>query len=45
MAVDDSGDPRAQDFVIRLEAGLATAIATAPQKMLIPLARMVLVKE
>ena len=37
-------DPRAAEFVHRLEAGSAAGLAAAPEKMLIPLARMLLRK-
>jgi hypothetical protein len=48
LAADLEGgrtDPRAADFKHRLEAGLAAKLATAPEKMLIPLAKLVLAKE
>jgi hypothetical protein len=38
-------DPRSAEFVARLEAGVAARLAAAPERMLIPLARMLLVKE
>jgi len=38
-------DPRAITFVDRLEANLATRLAAAPERMLIPLGKLLLVKE
>jgi hypothetical protein len=40
-----AGDARAGAFVESLEVGMAARLAAAPEPMLIPLARMVLVKE
>ncbi|HKH52510.1 MAG TPA: SAM-dependent methyltransferase, partial [Mycobacterium sp.] len=37
-------DPRAAEFVARLEAGLASRLAAAPEQMQIPLAQLVLWK-
>ncbi len=38
------GDPRGPEFLQRLETGTATRLATAPQRMNIPLAKMVFMK-
>ena len=38
-------DPRAAMFIDRLEADLAARLAVAPERMLIPLGKMLLVKE
>jgi hypothetical protein len=38
-------DPRSQQFVDRLEAGMIERLAAAPQQMQIPLAKLVLTKE
>lgn len=38
-------DPRAPMFIDRLEAGLAARLAAAPERMLIPLGKMLLVKD
>lgn len=38
-------DPRAAAFVDRLEAAMTTRLATAPEPMLIPLAKMLLEKQ
>jgi hypothetical protein len=38
-------DPRAATFIDRLEADVASRLATAPERMLIPLGKMLLVKE
>ena len=40
-----SDDRRAAMFIDRLEAGLATRLAAAPERMLIPLGKMLLVKD
>src|SRR5262249_26782439 len=37
--------PRSAQFIDRLEAGVAERLAAAPERMSIPLARMLLVKE
>ena len=37
-------DPRGEDFVQRLEAGVAERLAQAPEPMRIPLASLVLAK-
>ncbi len=42
---DGAGDARAGVFVEKLEAGMAARLAAAPEPMLIPLARIALVKE
>ncbi len=39
------GDPRSADFVDRLEAGLGKRLAISTEKMLIPLAQILLAKE
>jgi hypothetical protein len=39
------GDPRGSDFLQRMEAEMAKRLATAPVRMKIPLAKMVLVKQ
>lgn len=45
MALDNGAmDPRAPEFFDRLEAGVATRLAAAPEKMQIPLAHVVLHK-
>jgi hypothetical protein len=38
-------DPRAASFVDRLESGMAARLAAAPERMLIPLAKMLLTKK
>jgi hypothetical protein len=38
-------DPRAAAFVDKLEAGMATKLAVVPERMVIPLGMIVLVKE
>jgi SAM dependent carboxyl methyltransferase len=44
LAAELQGDARAAPFIERLESGLAARLATAPERMKIPLAQMVLVK-
>jgi hypothetical protein len=39
------GDPRAAEFTRRREADMAARLAAAPQRVLIPLARLLLAKE
>ena len=38
-------DPRAADFIVKLEAGMAARLAKAPEPMRIPLASIVLLKD
>ncbi|CNJ97290.1 methyltransferase [Mycobacterium tuberculosis] len=38
-------DPRAAEFIQRLEAGIARRLSGAPEPMRIPLASLVLVKD
>jgi SAM dependent carboxyl methyltransferase len=40
-----ASDPRAAAFIDRLEAGMAARLAAAPEQAMIPLARMLLVKD
>jgi SAM dependent carboxyl methyltransferase len=42
---DGRDDPRAASFVDRLESGMIARLAAAPQRMLIPLAKLLLVKK
>ena len=39
-----AGDPRCSAFVDRMEAGLAAQLAAAPERMKVPLAKLVLAK-